>query len=112
MPTVLSKDVNNVPLPALRLKNNCAHTIDVSSTSATNSTAFNDETRVVSLYATGPVHICFGASSSVNATSSDHYFPEGVYYDIAIGGDGTVQYSYIAAIAADYDCKLHISEKQ
>ncbi len=111
MSTLLSRDVNNVPLPAMRMKNDCAHSIDVTSSSARNATAFDPQTRVISLYATGPVYIRFG-SSSVTATSSDHYFPEGIYYDVSIGGDDTGQYSHIAVISANYDCKLFISEKQ
>lgn len=111
MSTLLSKDANNVPLPALRLNNDCAHQIDVSETSMINTIAFNPQTRVISLYATGPIYIRFG-SSSVTAAASDHYFPEGIYYDIAIGGDDTAQFPHIAAIAASYNCKLFISEKQ
>ncbi|MCK5384125.1 MAG: hypothetical protein KAJ29_01020 [Alphaproteobacteria bacterium] len=111
MPTLLPRDANNVPLPAMRLKNDCAHVIDVSSTSAKNTSAFDQQTRIVSLYATGPVYLRFG-SSSVTATTSDHYFPEGVYCDVSIGGDKTGQSSHVAVIAASYDCQLFISEKQ
>ena len=111
MSTLLPRDANNVPLPAMRMRNDCAHSITTTSNSARNVSAFNPLTKVISLYATGPVHLRFG-SSSVTATSSDHYFPGGIYYDIAIGGDDTGQYSHVAVISANYDCQLFISEKQ
>ncbi len=111
MPTLLPRDTNNVPLPAMRMKSDCAHLINVTSSSARNASAFDPKTRVISLYATGPVHLRFG-SSSVTAATTDHYFPEGLYYDVAIGGDDIGQYSHVAVIAASYDCKLYISEKQ
>lgn len=112
MPTLLPKDDNNFPLPALRLKEDGAHAIEATSTSTCNTTAFDDQTKIISLYATGPVYIRFGTSSSVTATSSDHYFPEGVYYNIATGGDKVAHYTHIAVICANYDCQLYISEKQ
>ena len=111
MSTLLPRDANNVPLPAMRMKDDCAHLINVSSSSQRNVTAFDPQTKIVSLYANGPIHLRFG-SSSVSATTSDHYFPEGLYYDVAIGGDDTGQYSHVAVISANYDCQLYISEKQ
>ncbi len=111
MSTLLPRDANNVPLPAMRMKNDCAHSIIATSSSARNASAFDPLTKVISLYATGPVHLRFG-SSSVAATTTDHYFPEGIYYDVAIGGDDTGQYSHVAVTSANYDCQLFISEKQ
>mgnify|MGYP003669811667 CR=1 FL=1 len=52
----------------------------------------------------------FGAADVV-ATSSDHYFPEGVYYDFSIGGNNTGHFTHLAVIRASYDCDVHISEK-
>ena len=111
MPTILPRDVKNIPLPALRLKDDGSHAVTVTGTSARNAVAFNVQTRVISLYATGPVYLRFG-SSSVTATTADHYFPEGVYYDIAIGGGDIGQSSHVAVIRANYDCQLFISEKE
>ena len=111
MTTIIPTDDNNIPLPAMRLNDSGAHAINVTSTSAKNTSGFDAQTRVVSLYATGPVHIRFG-SSSVTATTSDHYFPEGVYYDVAIGGGKTGHYTHVAVIRASYDCQLFVSEKQ
>jgi len=111
MPTILPRDVQNIPLPALRLKDGAAHAIAVTGTSAKNTNAFNAQTKIISLYATGPVYLRFGGAS-VTATTSDHYFPEGVYYDIAIATDQASAYAYVAVIRASYDCTLFISEKE
>lgn len=110
MPTILPTDENNYPIPALRLLDGGAHKIIVTSASARNAMAFDAETRIVSLYATGPVYLRFG-SGSVTATAFDHYFPAHTYYDIAIGGDETKQATHIAALRADTDCILYVSEK-
>lgn len=111
MPTLMPKDSDNNSIPALRLKNNGAHSINVSSTSARNSTAFGTDTRVISLYATVPVYLKLG-DNTVTATSSDHYFPAGVYYDIAISSGKSAHNTNIAALRASNDGVLYISEKE
>lgn len=113
MTTLLPKDADNNAIPALRLKDSGAHNIAVSVASARNAAAFNSETKVVSLYATGPVYLNFG-DSSASASTSDHYFPAGIYYDVAISGGGGkgVQHTHVAALRADQDCSLYISEKE
>ncbi len=111
MTTLLPIDSDNNPIPALRLKNNGAHSINVSATSARNSVAFDTNTKIVSLYATVPVYLALG-DNTASATSADHYFPAGVYYDIAIGDERSGQATHIAAIRAEGDGTLYISEKQ
>jgi len=90
-----------------------AHAIAATGTSARNSTAFATDTKVVSLYATGAVYVRFGAST-VTATTADHYFPQGVYYDFAIqGGDSKgPRSSHIAVLAASTSCTVYVSEKE
>lgn len=110
MTTFLPKDADNNPIPALRLRDGGAHAVSVTATSARNATAFDADTSVISLYATGPVYVKFGGSS-VTATTSDHYFPGGVYYDVAIGGGAAGHSTHVAALRADQDCALYISEK-
>lgn len=110
MATLMPTDQNNNPIPALRLKDGGAHKINATATSARNSTAFNSETQIISLYATTGVYIKFG-DSAVTATTSDHYFPAGVYYDFAIGGDGAAQKTHIAALRESSDGAVYISEK-
>lgn len=111
MSTILPQDSNDNPIPALRLKSDGAHSISASVSSARNSTAFDDATRVVSIYAEEPVYIKFG-DSSVTASGSDHYFPAGVYYDFAIGGGRAAHYTHVAVIAASGDGSVYISEKE
>lgn len=111
MTTLLPMDSDNNPIPALRFKNNGAHSINVSATSARNTVAFDTNTKIVSLYTTVPVYLVLG-DSTITATSTDHYFPAGVYYDIAIGDERSGQATHIAALRAEGDGTLYISEKQ
>ena len=109
--TYLPLDKDDHPIPALRLRSGGAHTVSATATAARNTTAFNADTRVVSIYATGPVYIAFG-DNTVTATSSDHYYPSGLYYDFAIGGGKVGQDGYISVLRADTDCAVYISEKE
>lgn len=110
MSTKLPLDVNDNPIPALRLKSGGAHVISSGASSARNSAAFDDATRVVSVYASEPVYVNFG-DSSVTATASDHYFPGGFYYDIALGGDGAPHYTHIAVLQVSSAGSVYVSEK-
>ena len=110
--TTLPRDNDNTPIPALRLNPTGAHKIDAVTGMATrNAQPFDDKSRIVSLYATGAVYIQCG-DGGVDATSSDHYFPSGLYYDIAIGGGKILHTPYISVLAVDGDCTVYISEKQ
>ncbi|MCB9990339.1 MAG: hypothetical protein H6867_03035 [Rhodospirillales bacterium] len=111
MSTVLPTDVNDNPIPAVRFKDGAAHAITTSGTSAKNSTAFADGTRIISIFATEDVYIKFGGSSAT-ATTSDHFFPKNIYYDVAIGGDATKQYTHIAALQVSTAGTLYVSEKE
>lgn len=111
MPTLMPVDANDHAIPALRLFSSGAHHISATSSSARNSTGFNADTRVVSVYSTQAVYINFG-NSSVTATSSSHYFPAGVYYDFAIGGDDTNHYTHLAVLRVGTDGDVYISEKE
>lgn len=111
MTTFLPQDSENNPIPALRLKDSGAHKVTVTGTSAANSTAFDSDTRIISLYATEDIFVKLG-TSGVAATTSDHFFPAGTYYDIAIGGDRVGHYTHIAAISNGTDGILYISEKE
>lgn len=111
MTTKLPLDTNDNPIPALRLKDGAAHSISTSVSSARNSTAFDAETRVISVYATEDVYLAFG-DSSVTASTTDHFFPAGLYYDVAIGGDGTGHFTHLAALRVSADGAVYISEKE
>lgn len=111
MSTFLPLDSNNNPIPALRLKDDGAHSIGVGSSSARNSTAFSADTRVIGLYATTDMYVRLG-DGTVSASASDHFFPAGVYYDISIGGDAAALDTHIAAVRVSADGVLYISEKE
>jgi len=112
MTTLLPKDADNNTIPAMRMRDDGAHVINASASSTTNTTAFDTETKVISLYATASIFIAFG-DNSVSASPTSHFFPAGVYYDVAIsGGSGkSSQDLYIAVRAADGDGTVYISEK-
>lgn len=111
MSTFLPQDSNSYPIPALRLKNGGAHVVPLSVTSSRNAAAFDSATRIVSLYATAGAFVKFG-DASVTATTSDHFFPAGVYYDVSVGGDKTAHYTHVAVLAADGDGTVYVSEKE
>ncbi|MGH1397722.1 MAG: hypothetical protein ACRBCT_00725 [Alphaproteobacteria bacterium] len=111
MSTKLPLDVNDNPIPALRLKASGAHQIASGAASARNATAFGDGTRVVSLYADQDVYIAFG-DSSVTASASDHFFPAGVYYDVALGGDGAAHATHLAVLEVSSAGTVYVSEKE
>ncbi len=109
--TTLPMDRDNNPIPALGLNPNGAHIINSTNASTRNGTAFNTDTRVISIYATDDVFIQFG-DLNVTATTADHFLPKGLYYDFAIGGDKVMHMSHVATIANNTDCTVYISEKQ
>jgi len=111
--TLLPKDADNNVIPALRLKDNGAHIVTVTGTATSNNTAFDENTCVVSLYADVPFYIKFG-DVGVTATSSDHYFPAGLYYDVALsGGRGKgAHHTHLSILRADGDGTLYVSEKE
>lgn len=109
--TTLPRDTDNNAIQALRLSPQRAHTITASDESSRNTIAFDSETRVVSLYATAPVFLNFG-DATVTATDSDHYFPDGLYYDFAIGGGKTLHFTHVAVLAVDGEAQVYISEKR
>lgn len=111
MSTFLPHDSNENPIPALRLKNGGEHAIVASASSGRNASAFDSATRIVSLYASVPVYLRFG-DASVTASASDHYFPAGIYYDVAIGGDATAHYTHVAVLAAGTGGVVYVSEKE
>lgn len=110
MTTYLPTDSDNNPIPALRLKDDKAHQIAITAASVRNTTAFEDSTRVISIYATEDVFLRFG-DSSVSAQNTDHFFPAGIYYDVSIGGEKTGHFSHVAVISAGTNGTLYISEK-
>lgn len=110
MTTILPVDQNNHMIPAMRLRKNGAHSITADDTSVTNEIPFAATTRIVSLYATDDVFIEFGGED-VEADEDSHFFPGGVYYDVAIGGGNVAHCTHVAALGVNGECILYISEK-
>lgn len=111
MTTILPTDADNHVIPAVRLKQDGAHTIASTAASARNTAAFHQDTRIISLFATEDVYIRFG-DDNVTATGSDHYFPKNIYYDIAIGGGKVPHYTHIAVLQVNTGGMVYISEKE
>ncbi|MFK7839519.1 MAG: hypothetical protein AB8B83_04245 [Bdellovibrionales bacterium] len=110
MSTRLPTDANDFVIPALRLMPNGAHTIQSGISAQRNSTAFSNDTRVISIYATEDVYLHFG-DASVSASTNDHFFPKGVYYDVAIAADASAAYSHVSALQVSNAGSVYISEK-
>lgn len=107
------------PIPVLRLRDGGAHAIESSGTANSNDTAFDASVRVVSVYATADVYLKFSADGS-DATSDDHFFPSGVYYDFAIGGGNEVGrerssiplLKYLSVLRVTTSGMVYVSEKE
>ena len=110
MSTILPRDNDNHPIPVLRLKPGGAHTVAATATPARVG-PFDPSTRVIGLYATGPVFLRSG-DATVTAVASDHFFPEGFYYDLSLGHPLAGVHGYLSVLRADTDCVLYISEKE
>jgi hypothetical protein len=114
MTTLLPKDADNNVIPALRLRDGGAYNLTITGVAARNTIAFNGDTKVISIYSSVAVYLKFG-DETVSATTTDHYFPAGIYYDIAItGGSGNkgAHNAYVSALRVDEDGALYISEKE
>ncbi len=111
MPTILPLDSDNHPIPAIRLKPGGAHAIATTAASTRNATAFAADTKVISLYATEDIYVKFG-DATVTATTADHYYPSGIYYDFSIGGDKVPHYTHIAVLRVSADGTVYVSEKE
>ncbi|MEI6558286.1 MAG: hypothetical protein WCO00_07735 [Rhodospirillaceae bacterium] len=112
MSTQLPTDDNGHPIPALRFVLAGAHVLTVGAGSARLG-PFDPKTRVISLYATVPVFLATG-DGTVSASGSDHFFPAGTYYHASLGGDlmGRGRHTHLAAVRADGDGHLYLSEKE
>jgi hypothetical protein len=112
MTTILPKDDDNNPIPALRLKDGKAHKITATFVASKNSIPFDASTKVVSVFATEDIFIEFGDPSIV-ATTNSHFFPSGVYYDFAINTNKNAIDRYISIVqAGESSGYVYISEKE
>ncbi len=110
MTTQIPSDADGVPIPALRLKPSGSHALAVTATSGRLG-PFDPDTRVVALFATGPVFLRSG-NGTVQASSGDHYFPDGIWCTLSLGGGKTDRHTHFAAITAAANCTLYLSEME
>lgn len=101
------------PIPVLGFKSEGgAHPVAATSSSTRNTTPFDSNTKVISIYATVPVYLRFG-DNTVTATTSDHHFPEGLYYEVPIIKDDGTSHTHVAVIrAGTTDGIFHVSERE
>lgn len=111
MSTQFPHDADGTSIPVLGLRPGGAQALSVTTTSTRNAIAFSATTRVIGVYASGPVFIRTG-DSSVTATTTDHYLPAETMVDLSLGGDKRGRHTNIAAVRASVDCTLYISEKE
>ena len=57
------------------------------------------------------MYLRFG-DSTVTAAATDHFFPAGVYYDVALGADGSAHFTHMAALQVTSAGIVYISEKE
>lgn len=107
--TTMPLDTLGNPIPTLGYVDGGARTVPIGLVSARNTTAIGADTRVVTLFATSACFIRLG-DVTVTAAATDHYFPAGVYYDVAIGPE--TKDRYIAALQVSATGTLYISERQ
>ena len=105
--TILPSDANAYPIPAVRLRDGGAHHVNVTNTAARNTNPFMEGTIIVAVYATVDIYIKFGKDNTVTATSSDHFYPAGVYYNFAI--NPTDKYVSVLRVGST-DGVFHLSE--
>ena len=102
----LPTDANSKTIQALGVLDGGAQEITVSALSARNTTAFDDQTRVLWLYATTDLHFKTGGAT-VTATTDDHFLPAGMRIPLPLQNKSR---THIAVIRNSADGTLYISE--
>ena len=111
MLTELQTDKNGHKIPVLSLLPAGGHVIAAGGTTTRNSIAFREDTKVVSVFSTTDVFIKFGGDD-VSATTGDHFFPAGIYYDFSLGGENTAgRFLHLAVLQANTSGSVYVSEK-
>lgn len=112
--TRMPRDDNSQSIPVLRFRTGGAQHLTISSGAPTRSSAFPAGTRVITVICTVDAHFETGGSS-VDASTSSHYIPAGVPFDMALGSDlSTIDsyHNYISVIAVTGSGIAHISERE
>jgi len=111
--TRMPRDDNNHSIPVLRFRTGGAQQLSISSNSASRA-ELPGGTRVISVISSVNAHFETG-DVNVTATSTSHYLPSGVPFDMALGSDlsDTDGYHrYISVIAHSDSGTVYISERE
>lgn len=109
MSTFLPRDDDHAPIPALRLKPDGAHALPLSAVAVRTAAPFSPRTRVIAVSADVAAFIRTG-DAAVAAGPGDHYLPAGTYLYLSLGDRRAGAHRHIAALAAEGDGTLHVSE--
>lgn len=106
------RDDGNAAIPVLGLRPGGGQAI-VTGTSAARSTAIAGSVRVITLYSTVDCFIETGDSSVEANTSTSHFLPAQVPYDISLGSETIASDNdrFISAILAAGSGILYVSER-
>jgi len=106
------RDDGNATIPVLGLRPGGGQTI-VTGTSAARSTAIASSVRVITLYSTVDCFIETGDSSVEANTSTSHFLPAQIPYDISLGSETIASDNdrFVSAITASGSGILYVSER-
>ena len=107
------RDDGNDPIPVLGLRPGRGLQVPYTASSNT-SPAISSSVRVVTLFATTDCFIETGASSVAATTTTSHFLPASVPYDISLGAetDPSENDKYVAVIQSASGGTLYISERE
>jgi hypothetical protein len=111
--TRMPRDDNSQSIPVLRFRTGGAHQANITSASA-SSIEIPAGTRIITVICSVNAYFETG-NEGVEATSSSHFIPAGLPFDMALGSDlsDTDGYHrYISVIAASSSGVAYISERE
>lgn len=108
--TELPKDKYGRSIPAMRPLASGAHQLTISNISTQQSSAWDQYTKIISIYPTVDCFIEIGANPT--ASSSTHFIPANTYMFLNIMLNSRDQAAKIAVIRNSTDGTLYISEFQ
>ena len=108
------RDDGNVAIPVLGLRPGGGQAIATSTVAAARSAAIAGSVRVVTLYSTVDCFIETGDSSVEANTSTSHFLPAQIPYDISLGSETIAADNdrFISVITASVSGVLYVSERE
>jgi hypothetical protein len=111
--TRMPRDDNSQSIPVLRFREGGSQTVSLSD-AAVRSSALSSGTRVITVTCTVASFFRTGGSD-VTASTSDHYIPAGIPFDMALGSDMSdtdAYHAYISIITSGATGTAYISERE